>query len=103
MKQTTLNGLIITKIHFNIKDIKVEEINDYKEILPICFTPIDRESLRQPWILERKYTDEELYGMSEDMLNNTIMNYPSFIIEYNPNINSIDLKNKVKRKILERI
>lgn len=102
-EQTALNGIIIPKINFNTKDIQIEEIRDYKKLLPICFTPTDRESLRKPWILKRIYNDEELLNKSEYILKETVNKNAFFTVEYNPNLDSQILNKKIKTKILERI
>ena len=102
-EQTELNTIILPKMNFNINDIKVIETKNYEDLIPICFTPVDHESLRKPWIQARILNDSELATNSEEILKKTIKNNSCFKVEYNPNIDSKELSEKVKKKVLERL
>jgi len=98
-----LNAIILPKMNFNITDIEVKKTSNYEDLIYVCFTPTDSESLRRPWIQERIFTDEELLLISKSTLKQTLENNCAFIVDYNPNADSKIIREKFKTKILERV
>ena len=95
-----INKIIIPKINFSNNKIKVESLSDYHKAMDMCFTPIDYESLRKPWIMDRELSNEELQKNSERVLKEKTDNGLVYTVEYNPLANPKYIQEEVKEKIL---
>ena len=102
-EQTKFNNIIIPKIDFTSNDLKIEVLEDYKKALETCFTPIDKESKRKPWIIERDISDEDLLEISIQRMKEKTDAGLIYTVKYNPNINSHYIKEKIKEKVLKKV
>lgn len=95
-----VNRIIIPKINFNDKKVKIEVLSDYHKAMDMCFTPIDYESLRKPWIMDRNLSNEKLQENSERIIKKQVDEELVYTIEYNPLSDSKYIQEEVKEKIL---
>ena len=102
VESTNVDYVILPKMDFTRSDIEVRCVDDKKRIVETCFTPTDYESLRRPWILQRDLSDEELILNREKVIDSLLENRQIYECFYHPYMDSREVQDKVKTKILKR-
>lgn len=102
VESTNLDYVILPKINLNGDRVEIREIDDKSRILDTCFTPVDHESKRRPWILKRDLTDQELYANREQIISDLVDRGQIYECLYHPDITPQELQEKVKTKVLKR-
>ena len=92
--------IILPKINFDCTEIRVNPVADYKKVLPMCFTPVDYESLRKPWIMARNMDDEELYQRAVKVIQDKVDRGMAYTIDYNPEMDACYIQDQVRQKVL---
>ena len=99
-ERETVDKIILPKINFDIDKLEITNLSDHNELMKVCFTPVDTESLRKPWIMERDYDDNYLVNNSEKILKNKVDSGLVYKVEYNPNLDSCYLQDQIIQKVL---
>lgn len=83
--RTKLNTIIYPRFDRDFSSVEVMNMNEKekKELIEITnFTPNDTESLRKPWIRQRKVDEEELLEIRRNFINTIINNVHIKKIKY---------------------
>lgn len=102
-EEIDLDYIILPRIDMtNDNHIFIKQGCSFEELSDTCFTPTDTESLRNPWILPRKYSESELDTIASIKLQELIKLRKIFVIEYSANIDSKELQSIIKERVLKR-
>lgn len=102
-EKINFNVMILPKIDYKYNDVEIIKEDNYKNLMKICFTPNDTESLRKPWILERKISDEDLTNISEQKLSEITNENLVYNVFYNPNLEPSYIRKRVKKEIINNL
>ncbi len=99
-----LDVVVLPKINFQDKEIVHTNLLTDKALLKEyleenCFTPIDKESGRIPWIQPRMLAEAAYQSEAAKFINGEILNKPVIYLEYGANCDLSKLKENFEQML----
>ena len=103
---STLDMVIFSKIDFErplcFESRLISDEEAIKKMHETCFTPIDYESLRKPWVYPRLKDDYELEADAISTIKRIVSSVPVYVIRFGKDIHDEELYTQTKHLLEEK-